>query len=143
VEGEQVILSLQCARFLIKAVAEVETAAAEGRAADELAETVRYLAGPITLSAVEVGTMLSTAAGLGQLLGMRARMLARRLARQLGAAVAAGQTFDAALNRQAVLACRASDAHVAHVTRLLTRISLKGFESLTVLCTPRVIARSV
>jgi hypothetical protein len=61
----------------------------------------------------------------------------------LGAAVAAGQTFDAALNQQAVLACRASEAHVAYVTRLLTRIPLMVFESRTVLCTPPVIATFV
>ena len=109
VEGEQVILSLQTARFLIKAVHEV----GEVSGADA-AETVRYLTADATPpSRKDRG--LNTPEGIVQWLGARARTLAQRLTVQVDAEVASGVDFGAALNSRAVLAYRASEAHVMYV----------------------------
>ena len=99
VEGEQVILSLQCARFLIKAV----HTAAEGR---ELTATVRYIA--------ESGQPIDifNPTGIVNALKIRARLLAKRLTARFDALRTKGMDFDSALNAVAVLACKASEAHV-------------------------------
>ena len=97
VEGEQVILSLQCARFLIKAVAAVAAGA-------KLSETVAY----IGAGDGDGKLNLTDAEGIMQALASRSRRLARRLAGQFNAAQASGMDFDAALNASAVLAVQAS-----------------------------------
>ena len=107
VEGEQVILSLQTARFLMKAVHEIDE---KGAAA--AAETVRYLAAGATSPAAAPGRGLTTPVGIISWLSTRARVLARRLTVEVDAELAKGASFDEALNSRAVLAYRASEAHV-------------------------------
>jgi acyl-CoA oxidase len=99
VEGEQVILSLQCARFLIKAV----HTANEGK---PMSATIAYIGEsdrPIDFS---------SPAGIIEALKIRARHLARRLTERFDASRARGMNFEDALNSVAVLACKASEAHV-------------------------------
>lgn len=112
VEGEQVILSLQCARFLIKAVDDIDDPAVAVTPAD----TVQYLAADPPAALVLGGGAHNGDIGwLVEWLGHRARALARRLAAEVDSAVAAGVGFEVALNSRAVLAYRAADAHVAYV----------------------------
>ena len=103
VEGEQVILSLQCARFLLKAVA----GAAAGA---KLSETVRYIGAGDRDGRLN----LADAEGILDALASRSRRLAHRLAAQFDAARASGLDFDTSLNKSAVLAVRASTAHVQY-----------------------------
>ncbi len=100
VEGEQVILLLQCARSLIKAV---------HARSNDLPKAVAYLGVADDTGPVDV----STTAGILAALQVRARGLARRFVRRFDAQMAAtGGNFDAALNACSVLACRAATAHV-------------------------------
>lgn len=110
VEGEQVILSLQTARFLMKAVHEIDE-----KGAVSAAETVRYLAASASSPASQAGRGLATPAGIVGWLAARARTIARRLTAEVDAELAKGATFDEALNSRAVLAYRASEAHVVYV----------------------------
>ena len=102
VEGEQVILSLQCARFLLKAVR-------ASRAGATLTETVRYIGQRSNDNATNPD--VHSPSGILMLLKTRARMLAWRLAAQFDVHEKS-VGFDEALNQIAVLACRASAAHV-------------------------------
>ena len=115
VEGEQVILSLQCARFLIKAVGDV----AAGR---NVAESARYLR-DAPLQAVD----LSSAEGIVDLLKDRARRVAVRTASKFSAAMGRGLSFDAALNSVAAQACKASECHVGYFMMLNNLVALGDY----------------
>jgi len=102
VEGEQVILSLQCARFLLKAVKQVQSKSST------LTETVRYIGE--TQSDKNKNINVITPSGILSLLKMRARNLAWRLTEQYDQQK--GGDKDEALNQCAVIAVKASTAHV-------------------------------
>eukprot|EP00041_Stephanoeca_diplocostata_P030742 m.938171 g.938171 ORF g.938171 m.938171 type:complete len:669 (-) comp23816_c0_seq4:379-2385(-) len=103
VEGEQVILSLQCARFLLKAVQDV----LDGKT---VAATAQYLgekfSGPVDFE---------SATGIMQLFRARSIKLVGRLHREYHKKVATGVSSDVAWNECAWLAYRASEAHVSYV----------------------------
>jgi acyl-CoA oxidase len=101
VEGELVLLSLQCARFVLKAVH-----ASQGGAT--LTETVSYIGQRANDNAA---LDIDSPSGILTLLKTRARMLAWRLAAQFDRHEK-NVGFDEALNQVAVIACRASAAHV-------------------------------
>lgn len=115
VEGEQIILGLQCARFLLKAV---ENAAA-GKV---LTKTVAYIGDRAYASAnfksiamkLESGAAVTSATVLA-ILKVRAKHLAERLSEQFNLEMANGNgnsEFDAVMNKCAMLAIKAADAHV-------------------------------
>lgn len=110
-EGEQVILSMQVARYLIKAVQ-------DQRAGKTLAGTVRYLEG----EALKVSLLLDEAAIAEQRLVAlvdfykdRARRFTLDLESRFSAARNAGLSFDEALNDNAVAAYKASETHCVYI----------------------------
>lgn len=108
VEGEQVILSLQVSRFLIKSVAAIKQG-------ESVAATAQYLKEPqlegIDESFFEAG---ATAAML-VLLNDRSKRKAWELYDAFSAAQHRGLTFDEALNSVAVLSYKAAECHSAYV----------------------------
>jgi len=107
VEGEQVIMSLQVARFLIKAVGEL----AAGR---PVVGSVEYLK-DANLGPVRVESWRGQTDRLVELMKDRASRTAKKLAGAFKAAEAKGMGFDQALNSVAVLAYRAAEVHSAYV----------------------------
>lgn len=115
VEGEQVILSLQVARFLIKAVDAVDRG-------ESVAGTVTYLLDP---ALADIGARLSTGADAGSnavdpnlLLDMlkdRASRTAREVHGLFQAAIKRGLPFDKALNSVAITAYKSAECHSAFV----------------------------
>ena len=115
VEGEQVILSLQVARFLIKAVR-------ANRAGAPLAGSVVYLRDP-ALTAIPAAAAAGRGRGGGGgdadarcdalllLLKDRARRVAVSLEARFAAAETSGLPFDQALNSVALVAYAAAEAH--------------------------------
>eukprot|EP01065_Artemidia_motanka_P013705 TRINITY_DN17691_c0_g2_i1.p2 TRINITY_DN17691_c0_g2~~TRINITY_DN17691_c0_g2_i1.p2 ORF type:complete len:704 (+),score=274.47 TRINITY_DN17691_c0_g2_i1:65-2113(+) len=107
VEGEQVILSLQTARFLMKAAAAVN-------AGKPVAGSVVYLTDPPMQP-----PRLTSYRGQGQvllaLLRDRARRFAFKLEKMFSAAQARGMGFDQALNSVAVLAYKVAECHSAYI----------------------------
>jgi acyl-CoA oxidase len=101
VEGEQVILSLQCARFLLKACHASKNGVT-------LTETVRYI-GEQQNDSIQAD--VHDPNGILRLLKMRARNLAWRFTAQFDEHEKE-VGFDAALNQSAVIAVLASTAHV-------------------------------
>ena len=117
VEGEQVILSLQLARFLAKAVRDIE-------AGHAVADTIRYLAEPpmeqiLTDTAPSLQTLLTA-------LRDRSRRLAQYFAAKLRDATDAGMAFETALNSVAMLGYRAARAHSFHVLAQNTMHALES-----------------
>lgn len=107
VEGEQVILSLQVARFLIKAVTAV-------KAGKQVAGSVAYLQDP-PVGKISVHSFRNQEQLLLELLKDRTRRQAYQLEEAFSAAIKKGVGFDAALNSVAILAYKASEAHSAFV----------------------------
>jgi len=106
-EGEQVILSMQAARFVLKAVR-------EARAGRRLASTTAYLfEGP--LGPIDPERLVGRPELLVELLADRARRIAVRFEERFSAEQAQGKTFDEALNRLHVLAYKTADVHCAYV----------------------------
>ena len=114
VEGEQVILSLQCARFLIKAV----HTAKEGKA---MTATIAYI------GESDRPFDPSSPAGIIEALKLRARHLAKRLTEQFDSLRARGMNFDDALNRCAMLAIKAANAHVQKFMYENNEIAIEQF----------------
>lgn len=106
-EGEQVILSLQTARFLIKAAAEV-------RAGRSVAGSVEYLADE-PLRALELQSWRGETETMIALLRDRARRYSFKLEAAFRRAESSGLSFDEALNSVAVLACEASEHHSFYI----------------------------
>jgi len=107
VEGEQVILSLQTARFLIKAAAE----AAAGRA---VVGSVEYLkVAPLPL--VQTTSWQGQTQLLLDLFRDRAARFARKLAAGFQKERSQGKAFDVALNAVAILAYKAAECHSLYV----------------------------
>mmetsp|Transcript_120869 Transcript_120869/g.277150 ORF Transcript_120869/g.277150 Transcript_120869/m.277150 type:complete len:670 (-) Transcript_120869:105-2114(-) len=103
VEGEQVILSLQTARFLIKAAAEAEA----GR---PVVGSVEYLnVAPMT--AVEARNWQGQTQLLLDLFRDRAARFARKLSASFNKERSQGKSFDIALNAVAILAYKAAECH--------------------------------
>nr|QJU71798.1 acyl CoA oxidase [Gambierdiscus pacificus] len=109
-EGEQVILSLQVARYLIKAVS-------EQRAGRPLAGTVTYLEGASTASKPDFspGFAGDRLEQLVQLYKERARHFTLQLESRFLAARNVGKSFDQALNHVAVAAYKASETHCVFI----------------------------
>jgi len=110
VEGEQVILSLQVARFLIKAVRSVKG----GRA---VVGSVTYLTEKNLVDGLPSGSLDGTPAQLEHLLGMlksRASRMAYRLEAAFDAATQRGCAFDEALNSVAILAYKVAECHTVY-----------------------------
>lgn len=112
VEGEQVILSLQVARFLIKAAGDLDA----GR---PLVGSIEYLKEPRITKLEGFGAAAAWRKGstpkLLELMRDRAKRFALKLATSFRAAQSQGLSFDVALNSVAVLAYKAAEAHSAFV----------------------------
>jgi len=110
VEGEQVILSLQLARFLIKA-------ANDSKAGKQLAESVRYIGeaaapgGPEAVASWEAADRPPPLSQVVLLFESRGRNFAHKLASKIEAASSRGLSFEDALNSVAVMAYKAATAH--------------------------------
>lgn len=110
-EGEQVILSMQVARYLIKAVQ-------EQRSGKRLAGTVRYLEGEASKPRLVLNSSSDSTQRLEALVEMykdRARRFTLDLEARFTAARDAGGSFDEALNSVAVRAYKASETHCLYV----------------------------
>lgn len=110
-EGEQVILSMQVARYLIKA-------AQEQRAGKPLAGTVRYLEGEASKPELCLSSSVEAPRRLEALVEMykdRARRFTLDLEARFTAARDRGGSFDEALNSVAVRAYKASETHCIYV----------------------------
>eukprot|EP01062_Namystynia_karyoxenos_P055911 TRINITY_DN46923_c0_g1_i1.p1 TRINITY_DN46923_c0_g1~~TRINITY_DN46923_c0_g1_i1.p1 ORF type:complete len:710 (+),score=320.27 TRINITY_DN46923_c0_g1_i1:81-2132(+) len=107
VEGEQVILSLQAARFLMKAAAAVQ-------AGQPVAGSVTYLKDP-PMQPVRVASYKGQGELLLALLRERTRRFAFKLEAAFRAAQARGMGFDKALNSVAVLCYKAAECHSAYI----------------------------
>lgn len=112
VEGEQVILSLQVARFLIKAAGDLDA----GR---PLVGSIEYLKEPVLGRLQGLGSAADWRHGATEkllaLMKDRAKRYALKLATAFRAASAQGMSFDAALNSVAVLAYKSAECHSAFV----------------------------
>lgn len=106
-EGEQVVLALQAARFLVKAVA-------DSRAGRALAGSVLYLQDE-PLKAERVSTWKGQTERLLALLRNRVRKYCFKLEAEFRAATDSGLGFDDALNCCAVLACETAEHHASYV----------------------------
>lgn len=107
VEGEQVIMSLQVARFQIKSAADVM----EGK---PIVGSVEYLKEP-PMGKQTVSTWKGETERLIALMRDRAGRVAKKLAAGFQAATSKGKTFDEALNSVAVLAYKSAECHSAYV----------------------------
>eukprot|EP00746_Dinoflagellata_sp_MGD_P085886 gnl/MRDRNA2_/MRDRNA2_33981_c0_seq1.p1 gnl/MRDRNA2_/MRDRNA2_33981_c0~~gnl/MRDRNA2_/MRDRNA2_33981_c0_seq1.p1 ORF type:complete len:688 (-),score=143.58 gnl/MRDRNA2_/MRDRNA2_33981_c0_seq1:58-2121(-) len=107
VEGEQVILSLQTARYLIKA-------AASSKNGEDLAGSVEYLKDP-PMSRLNLESFQGQHKVLLALLRERARVIALKLHSSFSAAQAKGVGFDQALNSVSILAYKAASCHSMYV----------------------------
>jgi len=107
VEGEQVILSLQTARFLMKAAAAV-------KAGKEVAGSVTYLKDP-ALPPLNVTSYKGQGPLLLDLLRDRARRMSYKLEAAFSKHQARGMKFDDALNSVAVQAYKVAEVHSAYV----------------------------
>lgn len=114
VEGEQVILSLQCARFLIKAVRDAS-------AGKPLTATVAYI------GEADKPLDISTPEGVIEAMKGRARRVAKRLTAQFEAAQKRGLDFDKALNSVASVAYRAAEAHVDAFMLVNNKLAIHDF----------------
>lgn len=117
-EGDRTILSLQVARFLIKAAGLVKV----GRES-ELVGSVMYLKDPPP-AALPPTDFAGCSDQLVWLLRSRAAMLARELEEDFSAARARGLGFDEAMNAIAVQGFKASDAHSWYIMADSTQCSL-------------------
>jgi len=106
-EGEQVILSMQVARFVIKSVQ-------EWKMKKPLAGTVQYLEDP-PLCKVDIAQSAQKPDLLVALFKDRARRFAVDLESRFAGAQAEGKTFDEALNSVAVLAYKTAEVHCVYV----------------------------
>jgi hypothetical protein len=113
-----VILSLQLARFLVKAVEDTR----EGKA---VAESVKYIeegGEPVQVHSFDAAAILG-------MLGDRSRRFAIRLHDKLHAALAKGVQYDTALNSVAMVAYKAAEAHSAYVLMQNSFLALDTFEA--------------
>jgi len=110
VEGEQVILSLQVARFLIKSVKEVKAKKAPKGSVKYLLEE------PLAASRFEgLSTWAGKTALLMDLMRERTRAFAFELEERFAKAEARGLSFDEATNSVAIFSYKAAGCHAAYV----------------------------
>mmetsp|Transcript_109874 Transcript_109874/g.309888 ORF Transcript_109874/g.309888 Transcript_109874/m.309888 type:complete len:725 (+) Transcript_109874:77-2251(+) len=107
VEGEQVIMSLQTARFLIKAVNELD----KGK---PMVASLQYLAEP-PLGKPNVTSFQGQTELLLDLMKDRARRFAKKLSAAFQAATARNLAFDVALDSVAMIAYRTAEVHSAYI----------------------------
>lgn len=107
VEGEQVIMSLQVARFLIKAVGDF-------KAGTPVVGSVQYLADS-PIGRVQVSSWKGQTQLLVDLMKDRASRYAKKLAAAFQASSSKGLGFDKALNSVAILAYKSAEVHSAYV----------------------------
>jgi acyl-CoA oxidase len=103
-EGEQVILSQQLARFLIKELRRV-------RAGSEPLGQVSYLKGGVDMAPLRMGTYKGATQQMMALIRYRAALFAQKLEASFSKAEKPGLTFEATLNEVAVLAWKAAECH--------------------------------
>lgn len=103
-EGEQMILGLQTARYLIKCVGQVKSGGAK------LAKSVKYI-GEAPLQPLQLGTYREQTSTMLALLRDRARRVAFDLEADFQESQQSGMTFDEALNSVAVLGYHAAECH--------------------------------
>jgi acyl-CoA oxidase len=109
VEGEQVILSLQVGRFLIKSVRQM-------KANDPLKGSVEYLLQePLPAMPQGSDAWMRDTPTLVALLRDRARRFALKLEARFDAAEKGGKTFDEATNANAILAYKTAGCHSSFV----------------------------
>uniref|UniRef100_A0A7S1RMW9 Acyl-coenzyme A oxidase n=1 Tax=Alexandrium catenella TaxID=2925 RepID=A0A7S1RMW9_ALECA len=118
-EGEQVILSMQAARFVLKAVREV-------RAGRPPVSTAAYLLAG-RAPPPDPRRLAGQPAALVELLGHRARRFALRLEERFSAEQAQGRSFDEALNKVHVLAYKTADVHCAYVLARNFHSAVEGY----------------
>merc|ERR1712130_81997 len=131
VEGEQVILSLQVARFLIKAVRAVKN----GRA---VAGSVTYLKDKNLANSLPNAPLDGNHSQFEHLLGMlkeRACRMAYKLEAAFSAAIQNGLSFDQALNSVAILAYKVAECHSVFV------MAQNNFQSLHIYVKDKNISR--
>lgn len=124
VEGEQVILSLQVARFLIKACAD----AAQGK---KLIGSVQYLQDPV-MGPLHVRTFKGQTELLVNLMKDRASRMAKRLATCFNNLLQKGLSFDESLNGASVYAYKAAECHAAYIFVKMNASGLEQVEDLPV-----------
>mmetsp|Transcript_75116 Transcript_75116/g.195752 ORF Transcript_75116/g.195752 Transcript_75116/m.195752 type:complete len:699 (-) Transcript_75116:219-2315(-) len=107
VEGEQVIMSLQVARYLIKAVSELS-------AGKPIVGSVEYLK-DAPIKPLDASAWRPDTENLMALMRDRAARTALKLGTAFQAAQAKGLGFDAAINEVAVLGYKAAEVHSAYV----------------------------
>jgi len=117
VEGEQVIMSLQLARFLMKSVDDLN----EGR---PIVGSVEYLKEQ-PLGKIRMRSWKGETDQLIGLLRDRAARFAKKLSVAFKAATAKGLSFDAAINSVAVLAYKAAECHSAYIFVRNNRLALE------------------
>lgn len=103
-EGEQVILSQQLARFLVKEVRRV-------RGGSKPLGQVSYLDGSADMAPVRLKSYEGATATLLAMMKYRAAVFAGELEAAFTAAESPGQTFEATLNKVAVLAWKTAEVH--------------------------------
>eukprot|EP00927_Polykrikos_kofoidii_P076950 TRINITY_DN73955_c0_g1_i1.p1 TRINITY_DN73955_c0_g1~~TRINITY_DN73955_c0_g1_i1.p1 ORF type:complete len:697 (-),score=135.34 TRINITY_DN73955_c0_g1_i1:52-2142(-) len=122
VEGEQVILSLQVGRFLIKSVRQL-------KAGEEIKGSVEYLKeAPLTASACSpIEGWTGQHELLVALLRDRASRAAVQLEARFDAAMRAGKTFDEATNECAVASYEAAGFHSAYIMSRHNLLAIEEF----------------
>lgn len=103
-EGEQVILSQQLSRFLVKEVRRV-------RAGSRPVGQFAYLGGAASMAPVRLQTYRGAMVTLLEMMEYRAAVFAFKLEAAFSAAERPGKTFEATLNEVAVLAWKAAEVH--------------------------------
>jgi acyl-CoA oxidase len=110
VEGEQVIMSLQCSRFLIKSAGLLKN-----NRQNELKGSVKYLLDPPVTKLPFDAWSAATPEQLVAMFRDRSRLQAVRLEERF-AAEQAGGTFDSATNATAIHGYKAAGCHSAYTT---------------------------
>jgi acyl-CoA oxidase len=114
-EGEAVILALQTARYLIKAVEQARRGETPAGAASYVADSNEDAASSAAIATSAGSFVGRTSDAIVTLMRLRARLVALDLAADFGAATARGLSFDEALNSVAVLGVHASECHCMYV----------------------------
>lgn len=120
VEGEQVIMSLQCSRFLVKSAAQLK------RNPEQLKGSVKYLLDPPVTKLPFDSWSTAKPEHLVAMFRDRARLQAVRLEERFAAEQANG-TFDSATNATAIHGYKAAGCHSAYTTIMRNLDSLNSF----------------
>lgn len=120
VEGEQVVLSFQVARFLIKSVRAV-------KANQPVVGSVKYLTEKRIKGEMNLSSYTAKYETMLQLLKERACSIAYKLEADFDHATKRGLAFDQALNSVAIVAYKSAECHAAYVMALNNYYSLRDY----------------